>query len=484
MLLCSVALGLTPDSKFGGDHEAHANAHIWATLNNQAAPVPEEPYRPPVPMRRAMDRNWTVAAGPLAAESVAAETALDISAELEQLHTVDQLRAGGHGAIANVAQQQLPAAMPPKLDESSLLRDVDGSAPSAADGVDETLERLPGGVPQQETPLEQVAPPPSLSAALNPTDEASAVAAMPQFPNVDLEVLEETQASMDITRFVILSQARSGSTWLASMLNSHPNVLAFGEYLSSWAGRNVDGDGLVCKPKERLKKLDNINHWKECSEWNFADKRKWLEAAKSGPVAMGFKWFNNHGGWDLDWARHQKNCPTDGCQICKEPSDFSSWIQDKKVKLILLERSASLPHFISEMKQHALDTYRCTDSECTEKVTKHKVRVDLAQMHRWFNYTTEYWDMMKDFARRSSRERQFFTYDEMCDRPQEIANDLFRFLRLEPWRVNTSQTLRMGAAVMRDSIENADEVASVLKGTVFEGQVDEKFASWRAAAAL
>ena len=220
------------------------------------------------------------------------------------------------------------------------------------------------------------------------------------------------------------------------------------------------------------------------------------------------KWFNNHGGWDLDWARHQKNCPTDGCQVCKEPKDFSSWIQDKNVKLILLERTASLPHFISEMKQHAFDTHRCTDSECVEQVAKQKVRVDLAQMHRWFNYTTEYWNLMKDFARRSSHERQFFTYDEMCDRPQarskvsnprcattpppgfllahtqEIANDLFRFLQLEPWKVNTSQTLKMGAAVMRDSIENADEVASVLKGTIFEGQVDEQFASWKATAAM
>ena len=70
------------------------------------------------------------------------------------------------------------------------------------------------------------------------------------------------------------------------------------------------------------------------------------------------------------------------------------------------------------MKQHALDTNRCTDSECADRVAKQKIRVDLAQMHRWFNYTTDNWDMMKDFARRSSLERQFFTYDEMCDRPQ------------------------------------------------------------------
>lgn len=193
-----------------------------------------------------MDRNWTVGAEP----------AVTIPAELGQLPTV----------LANVAQQQvLATASPNQLDES-----------------DGTLGRLPDALPE-----EHVSAPPSLSAALNPTDVASAVAAMPVFPNIDLAVLEETQANMDITKFVILSQARSGSTWLASMLNSHPNVLAFGEYLSSWAGHNVDGDGLVCKPQERLAKLDNINNWKQCSEWNFSDKQKWLEAAKAGPVATG-----------------------------------------------------------------------------------------------------------------------------------------------------------------------------------------------------
>lgn len=416
-----------------------------------------------------MDRNWTVAALPIAAEPAAT-----IPAGQNEPSTADQLHQGGRDVLASVAQQQLPALSPEQLGEFRLLRD-------SPDGSDETPGRLPG-VP----PAEQVSAPTSLDAALNQANEASAAAAVPVFPNVDLEVLEEAQAKMDITKFVILSQARSGSTWLVNMLNSHPNVLAFGEYLSSWAGHNVDGDGLVCKPQERLAKLDDINNWKECNEWNYADKRKWLEAAKTGPVATGFKWFNQHGGWDLDWARHQRenNCPTDGCQTCKNPSDFSSWVRDKNVKLILLERGPSLPHFISEMKQHAIAASRCADSECAERVAKQKVRVDIAQMHRWFNHTADYWDMMKDFARRSSLERQFFTYDELCDRPQEIANDLFRFLRLEPWRVNTSQTRKAGGAVMRDSIENADEVASVLKGTVFEGQVDEEFASWRAKAAL
>ena len=268
MLTVAAAFGLSPDNKFGGDHEA--NARVWQTLNTQAASAPE-PYRPPVPMRRAMDRNWTVAALPIAAEPAAT-----IPAGQNEPPTADQLHQGGRDVLANVAQQQLPALSAEQLgDQSSLLRD-------SPDGSDETPGRLPG-VP----PAEQVSAPTSLDAALNQANEASAVPAVPVFPNVDLEVLEETQAKMDITKFVILSQARSGSTWLVNMLNSHPNVLAFGEYLSSWAGHNVDGDGLVCKPQERLAKLDDINNWKECNEWNYADKRKWLEAAKTGPVATG-----------------------------------------------------------------------------------------------------------------------------------------------------------------------------------------------------
>ena len=217
-----------------------------------------------------MDRNWTVAALPTAAEPAAT-----IPAGQNEPSTADKLHQGGRDVLASVAQPQLPALSPEQLGEFRLLRD-------SPDGSDGTRGRLPG-VP----PAEQVSAPTSLDAALNQANEASAAAAVPVFPNVDLEVLEEAQAKMDITKFVILSQARSGSTWLVNMLNSHPNVLAFGEYLSSWAGHNVDGDGLVCKPQERLAKLDDINNWKECNEWNYADKRKWLEAAKTGPVATG-----------------------------------------------------------------------------------------------------------------------------------------------------------------------------------------------------
>ena len=82
------------------------------------------------------------------------------------------------------------------------------------------------------------------------------------------------------------------------------------------------------------------------------------------------------------------------------------------------------------MKQHEYEKQKCTNQECTDRVAREKIKVDIAQMHRWFNFTTEYWNNMKSFARRSSNERQFFTYDELCEKPQEIVDDLFRFLNL------------------------------------------------------
>lgn len=393
------------------------NAQVWQTLNNQAM----EPYQPPLKMRRAMDRNWTQIM-PVAAVTTLKSTKL-IGSEDTDAHDMTQEDFHIFDATSGTAEAALPKDV----------RDLD---------ISSTQVR-------------------------------------------DVEVTQEDQAKMKVSRFVILSQARSGSTWLSTMLSSHPNVLTFGEYLSSWAGHNVDGDGLVCKPQQRLERLDNVNNWKECPGltpgWTYADKRRWIEAAKTEPVSAGFTWFNNHGGWDIDWARHQKNCPTDGCQTCKDPSDFSSWIRHNNVKLILIERAASLPHFISEMKQHEYEKQKCTNQECTDRVAREKIKVDIAQMHRWFNFTTEYWNNMKSFARRSSNERQFFTYDELCEKPQEIVDDLFRFLNLQPQQVNTSQAHQKGVARMRDNIVNADEVAEMLKGTVFEGQVDEEFSSWRAA---
>ena len=69
-------------------------------------------------------------------------------------------------------------------------------------------------------------------------------------------------------------------------------------------------------------------------------------------------------------------------------------------------------------------------------------------------------------------EQRVVTYDTLARDPQSVVADLFRFLGLEPIAVNTTQTVKMGAAVMRDSLENADEVAVALRGTRYEGQVD------------
>lgn len=58
-----------------------------------------------------------------------------------------------------------------------------------------------------------------------------------------------------VTKFVVLSQARSGSTWLNTMLNAHPRILAYGEYLSPYAGiRAYVNDGWDCEPMRRLER--------------------------------------------------------------------------------------------------------------------------------------------------------------------------------------------------------------------------------------
>ena len=149
-----------------------------------------------------------------------------------------------------------------------------------------------------------------------------------------------------VVKFVVLSQARSGSTWLNTMLNAHPGVLAYGEYLSKYAGIHAYvNDGWDCQPMRRLARLESVSALKECTEWHYDKKRAWIRAAERGTVALGFKWFNNEGGWDLDWAAHQgdNKCPDAICGTCTEPSQFKDYLRDRKVRTLTV-RQPRTPH--------------------------------------------------------------------------------------------------------------------------------------------
>ena len=296
--------------------------------------------------------------------------------------------------------------------------------------------------------------------------EPPAVGMHADTPTVDVDM-------STVTNFAILSQARSGSTWLNTMLNGHPRILSYGEYLSEYAGANRDNDGLVCKPLQRLAEFRDAANLLECHEWNYDDKRVWANASQSGPVALGFKWFNNQGGWDLDYARHRgEKCPKTGCRMCKEPSEFIGWLREHRAKLIVLVRDASLSHFISEVKHDESGKFQCQDSACAEGTASEKVFVDLDRLRRWLRYTEDYWTMMRQFSKDVGTERYILSYEQLSKDPEGYAKKLFSFLGLEPVTVSTEQTLKMGGTRMRDSIENANEVAEALRGTPYEGQVD------------
>ena len=80
--------------------------------------------------------------------------------------------------------------------------------------------------------------------------------------------------------------------------------------------------------------------------------------------------------------------------------------------------------------------------------------------------------MMRQFSKDVGTERFILSYEQLSKDPEGYAKKLFSFLGLEPVTVSTEQTLKMGGTRMRDSIENANEVAEALRGTPYEGQVD------------
>ena len=127
--------------------------------------------------------------------------------------------------------------------------------------------------------------------------------------------------------FVVVSQGRSGSTWLRSMLNSHPNVKCSGEILLK-AGTNEE-------TWSRLEKA--VEDMRNCKGY-----------------AAGFKVM-------LGQRPHDENarCAV-GIENCtshtlshKSYTQFSAWLKREAVKVVALERQG-LGHYTSRL-QHKQD---------------------------------------------------------------------------------------------------------------------------------
>ena len=291
-----------------------------------------------------------------------------------------------------------------------------------------------------------------------------------------------------VQNFVIFSRARSGTTWLISMLNGHPEISCDGELLLQ-----VKTDAAL---KQFYAAFDGSGRLHEGT--------KARERSKQRIGAQGFKWFHYQASielfepyynWNLDNATRARN--EDRAQ------KWAAWLQRNHFKVVVFEREDRLARMVSEAKHNMLKDYMCSTEKCVDEHRKKKVYLKPEHLKlkllddEEIGTSTVGWlnkhgfnDSQVHRARCATRMRRppcvprarptpqlaprraqktFLTYHQLVKDPEAQVSLLYGFLGVDqkqPFKVNA--TMKMDtAAKLADEIENLQEVEEALQGTKY-----------------
>lgn len=251
-----------------------------------------------------------------------------------------------------------------------------------------------------------------------------------------------------MTRFVVLSTQRSGSTWVVDMLTSHPRVVAYSELFMH---------GGVGTPKWGTEK--DLPYWQTF----IADKRGgrftrpyWLWSylgraldERPGINAVGFK---------LMYSQ---------LTSIAKPLMPALWL--KRVRLIHLIRRNSLDVVLSKEAGEARHgVLHAREGQPVESVRLRLRTDDL--MKRLTAHERAVAGARVRFKKVGLSYREVFYEDLVADEAGGFAS-LFEFLGVEPAPVSSSLQ-KVNPTAHEELIENYGEVREALEGTKFSGQLN------------
>ncbi len=249
-----------------------------------------------------------------------------------------------------------------------------------------------------------------------------------------------------MTKFVVLSTQRSGSTWVVDMLTSHPRVVAYSELFMH------GGEGTPRWGKEK-----DLPYWQTYAR----DKRGgrvtrpyWLwrylgEAFQERPGvdAIGFK---------LMYSQ---------LTSISKPLMPSLWL--KRVRIIHLIRRNALDVVLSKEAGAARGgKLHAREGEDVERVS---IRLQTDDLLRRMTLHERAIDGARVRFKRVGLPYREVVYEDLVDDERGFAT-LFEFLDVEPTPV-TSSLQKVNPTAHEELIENYGEVRDALEGTKYAGQL-------------
>jgi hypothetical protein len=241
-----------------------------------------------------------------------------------------------------------------------------------------------------------------------------------------------------MTRAIILTSQRSGSTLLVSSLQSHPEVLCRGELLI--AGMGMPTPRLLEKSRHAYK---TVRLFKTGAWLSTRTMRRFY--AIPGPRTHVFKAMYNHLAppWTLNWLLRQKD-----------------------IRVIHLRRRNLLKQYVSYILMGRRRERRWLPNT-TVPVAPVRIHVSPQQAMQFFRRMQELYPRFA--ARFHDHDVLPLVYEDMIDAQQirtDVALELCDFLEVSR-RPLTTPYVKINPESLRDIVTNYDELAAALRGTQF-----------------
>lgn len=229
-----------------------------------------------------------------------------------------------------------------------------------------------------------------------------------------------------VTKYVLFLVARVGSTYLSSLLNSHPDILALSEEL-----RDLEEKGA----KAQL-------------EWS----RNFL----TPPIISQYR----VRGFNVKLVH------------IVDPDGFASLLRENGCKAILLQRRNRVKAVISRINGSRL--YKRTGMWGLFDDTNRPdaFEVDLDQFDEYLKHRETVDQELEDYVRGLGIPMVSIYYEDLLKDENAFMDNVYTFLNVTPAKVEGS-TLKITSDDLRDVIVNFDELRAKYVGTPYEMMFDE-----------
>jgi len=259
--------------------------------------------------------------------------------------------------------------------------------------------------------------------------------------NEAIWLAKNTGKNLTYTKFIVISTARSGSSWLSILLNSHAQVMS---YLEVFHGSAVYHPAFSDKTKKSHITVSRRNH----NPLSFLNNYIYT-AVPEKIKAVGFKIFFQH------MEYHENTLITDYL------------LKNKDVKIIFLVRANLLDSYLSREKALRTDSWI---SENVKKSSNFKININKKNIALYFKTQN---DLNKKYkALFKYHKTLFLTYEMMQVDISKVNQNILQFLKVDHQALN-SPIQKQSITSKKDQIKNYEELKDYFSGSKYEVYFDE-----------